>query len=85
MEVYGTKLATLSSEMWGSGGTSNFNGNTAPTNVGGTTVTIGGLPAFNRLRQSRQVNAQVPSGVGTGPQPVVVTRWADRAWRTPSR
>jgi len=73
MEIYGTKLATVLSQEWGSGGTSDFKGNQAPTNVGGTTVTIGGLPAFIYYVSPGQVNAQVPSGVGTGPQPVVVT------------
>jgi uncharacterized protein (TIGR03437 family) len=73
MEIYGTKLATVLSQEWGSGGTSDFIGNQAPTNVGGTSVTIGGLPAFIYYVSPTQVNAQVPSGVGTGPQPVVVT------------
>jgi uncharacterized protein (TIGR03437 family) len=73
MEIYGTKLATVLKQEWGSGGTSDFIGNQAPTNVGGTTVTIGGLPAYIYYVDPGQINAQVPSGVGTGPQPVVVT------------
>ena len=73
MEIYGTKLATVLSQEWGSGGTSDFKGNQAPTNVGGSSVTIGGLPAFIYYVSPTQINAQVPSGVGTGPQPVVVT------------
>ena len=73
MEIYGTKLATVISQTWGSGGTSDFKGNQAPTDVAGTNVTIGGLPAYIYYVSPGQVNAQVPSGVGTGPQPVVVT------------
>jgi len=70
MEIYGTNLATLLSQTWIG---SDFKGNQAPTALGGTTVTIGGLPAYIDYVSPGQVNAQVPSGVGTGPQPVVVT------------
>ena len=70
MEIYGTKLATVFSQTWSG---ADFNGNLAPTNLAGTTVTIGGLPAYIDYVSPGQVNAQVPSGVGTGPQPVVVT------------
>jgi uncharacterized protein (TIGR03437 family) len=73
MEIYGTNLANVLSQTWGSGGTSDFKGNLAPTAVAGTTVTIGGLPAYIDYVSPGQVNAQVPSGVPTGPQPVVVT------------
>jgi uncharacterized protein (TIGR03437 family) len=70
MEIYGTKLATIPSQTWTD---ADFKGNLAPTALGGTTVTIGGLPAYIDYVSPGQVNAQVPSGVGTGPQPVVVT------------
>jgi uncharacterized protein (TIGR03437 family) len=70
MEIYGFNLANVVSQLWGS---ADFNGNLAPTALGGTTVTIGGLPAYIDFVSPEQVNAQVPSGVGTGPQPVVVT------------
>lgn len=73
MEIYGTNLANVLSQTWGSGGTSDFKGNLAPTAVAGTTVTIAGLPAYIDFVSPGQVNAQVPSGVPTGPQPVVVT------------
>ena len=73
MEIYGTNLANVPRQDWGSGGTSDFKGNLAPTAVGGTTVTIGGLPAYIDYVTPGQVNAQVPSGVAPGPQPVVVT------------
>lgn len=69
VEIYGTNLATTT-QVWGS---SNFNGNDAPTQLGGTTVTIGGQNAFIDYVSPGQLNAQVPSNVATGSQPVVVT------------
>jgi uncharacterized protein (TIGR03437 family) len=38
-----------------------------------TKVTIGGQPAFIDYISPGQVNAQVPSNAGSGPQPVIVT------------
>ena len=70
MEIFGTNLATGTAQTWGS---ADFKGNLAPTALAGTTVTIGGLPAYIDFAGPGQVNAQVPSGVATGPQPVVVT------------
>jgi uncharacterized protein (TIGR03437 family) len=69
MEIYGTNLANVRSGSWDSG----FKGNLAPTNVAGTTVTIGALPAYIDFVSPGQVNAQVPSGLNPGNQPVVVT------------
>jgi uncharacterized protein (TIGR03437 family) len=70
IEIYGTNLATTPVQNWA---TANFNGNLAPTTLGGTTVTIGGQPAFIDYVSPGQVNAQVPSGITSGSQPVVVT------------
>jgi uncharacterized protein (TIGR03437 family) len=73
MEIYGLNLANLanvSSQTWA---TANFNGNAAPTALGGTTVTIGGQSAFIDYVSPGQVNAQVPSNIATGPEQVVVT------------
>jgi len=70
MEIYGTNLANVTSRTWGS---ADFNGDAAPTALGGTTVTIGGQPAFIDYVSPTQVNAQVPSGILPGTQPVVVT------------
>ncbi len=69
MEIYGTNLANVISQTWSG---ADFNGNAAPTALGGTTVTIGGQPAFIDYVSTGQVNAQVPSGIASGPQPVVV-------------
>ena len=76
IEIYGINLATTLSQTWAG---SDFNGNTAPTSLGasggaaGTSVTIGGLPAYVYYISPGQLNVQVPSGVPAGPASVVVT------------
>jgi uncharacterized protein (TIGR03437 family) len=72
IEIYGSNLAS-DSRQWAGG---DFNGVNAPTSLDGTKVTIGGQPAFIDYISPIQVNAQVPSNVGTGRQPVVVTTGA---------
>jgi uncharacterized protein (TIGR03437 family) len=70
MEIYGTNLANVVSQLWTN---ADFKGNNAPTALGGTTVTIGGQSAFIEYVSPGQVNAQVPSNIATGPQPVIVS------------
>lgn len=70
LEIYGTNLATTLAYTWAA---SDFNGVNAPTALKGTTVTVGGVPAFIDYVSPTQVNAQVPSGLTAGTQPVVVT------------
>jgi uncharacterized protein (TIGR03437 family) len=70
MEIYGANLANVTSQTWAN---ADFKGNTAPTALGGTTVTIGGQLAFIDYVSPTQVNAQVPSGISPGSQPVVVS------------
>lgn len=53
--------------------TSDFQGANAPTSLDGTSVTIGGQPAFVEYISPGQLDVQVPSTIGTGPQRVVVT------------
>ena len=69
IEIYGSNLATTTVHTWDG----LFNGNNAPTSVAGTSVTVGGVPAFLDYVSPGQVNAQVPSTVATGRQAVVVT------------
>jgi uncharacterized protein (TIGR03437 family) len=69
IEIYGTNLAAHP-RMWTG---SDFSGANAPTSLDGTSVSIGGQPAFIDYISSGQVNAQVPSNVGTGPQQLIVT------------
>ena len=68
IEIYGQNLATTTTDWTG-----DFQGNNAPTSVGGTTVTVGGKSLFIDYVSPGQVNGQVPSDVATGPQPVIVT------------
>ena len=69
IEIYGANLAA-DSRSWTS---ADFTGVNAPTSLDGTKVTIGGQPAFIDYISPTQVNAQVPSNVATGSQPVIVT------------
>jgi uncharacterized protein (TIGR03437 family) len=68
IEIYGSNLAADSLD-WGGA----FNGVNAPTSLGGTKVTIGGQAAFIAYAGPGQVNALVPSNVGTGQQQLTVT------------
>lgn len=70
IEIYGVNLATTLSQTWA---TADFNGANAPTAIGGTTVTVAGKPAYIDYVSPNQVNAQVPSGIASGNQTVVVT------------
>jgi len=68
IEIYGSNLAA-DSRSWGG---SDFTGVNAPTSLDGTSVSIGGYSAFVDFISTGQVNAQVPSNVGTGPQNLTV-------------
>jgi uncharacterized protein (TIGR03437 family) len=69
VEIYGTNFA-VGAQTWG---LADFTGPNAPIKLGGTSVSIGGRPAFVDYISPTQVNVQVPSGVSTGAQPLVVT------------
>lgn len=69
MEIYGSYLAP-DSRSWA---TADFNGINAPTSLDGTSVTIGGQPAFVSYISPAQINVNVPSTIGTGSQPLVIT------------
>lgn len=69
IEIYGTNLAPDTREWRGT----NFSDSNAPTSLDGTSVSIGGQAAFVAFISSGQVNVQVPSTVGLGPQQVTVT------------
>ncbi|HTR34799.1 MAG TPA: IPT/TIG domain-containing protein [Bryobacteraceae bacterium] len=69
IEIYGSNLSATTRSWSGD----DFSGINAPTKLDATTVTIGGLPAFVDYISPTQVNAQVPSGIGTGLQPLIVT------------
>jgi uncharacterized protein (TIGR03437 family) len=69
IEIYGSNLAT-DSRSWAQ---ADFNGINAPTSLDGTTVTIGGQPAFIDYISPAQVNALVASGTPAGAQQLTVT------------
>jgi uncharacterized protein (TIGR03437 family) len=69
IEIWGANLASDARSWTGA----DFTGSTAPTSLDGTYVTIGGQRAFLDYISSGQVNAQVPSNIGTGSLPVIVT------------
>jgi len=68
MEIYGLNLA-LTKDGWADG----FVGNDAPTEVAGTSVTVGGKAAFVSYVSPTQVNVNVPSDVPLGSQQVILT------------
>src|SRR5271157_197865 len=69
IEISGANLAS-GTRSWTS---ADFNGVHAPTSLDGTSVTIAGQAAFIGYISPGQVNAQVPSGIATGPQQIAVT------------
>jgi len=69
MELYGSGLAPTT-RQWAGG---DFNGTKAPTSLENVKVTIGGQSAFVYYISPTQINAQVPSNVGTGSQDVTIT------------
>ena len=70
IEIYGMNLATVSQQVWAG---TDFNGALAPSALGGTTVTVAGKPAYIDFVSPHQVNVQVPSGIPTGAQKIVMT------------
>ncbi len=71
IEIYGANLAPAGDSRTWNGG--DFSGINAPNQLDGTTVTIGGVPAYVSYISPGQVNAEVPGSVGTGTQPVTVS------------
>jgi uncharacterized protein (TIGR03437 family) len=69
IEIYGSNLAT-NARSWAN---ADFHGLNAPSVLDGTSVSIGGQAAFLSYISPTQLDAQVPSDVGTGTQPMVVT------------
>jgi len=68
IEIYGDNLSTVT-RAWTA---SDFTGSTAPTSLGGVTVSIGGVPAFVSYISPAQLNALVPAGVAAGLAQVIV-------------
>ena len=69
VEIYGYNLASTT-RSWAA---SDFNGINAPTSLSGTTVSIGGQPAFIDYVSPSQINVQIPFNLSPGPQALTVT------------
>jgi uncharacterized protein (TIGR03437 family) len=69
LEVYGTNLAQGTRE-WEA---SDFVDGRAPTSLSGTSVKIGGVPAYLSYVSPGHVNVQIPDTVPTGEQEIVIT------------
>ena len=69
IEIYGQNLAASAREWAGA----DFVGSSAPSVLDGVRVSVGGLNAYVRYISPGQINAQVPSGVPTGQQSLIVT------------
>jgi len=69
VEIYGSDLAPATL-IWTA---ADFVGDTAPMALDSVQVTVGGQPAFVEYVSPGQVNAQVPSNIGTGSVPLTVT------------
>ncbi len=69
IEIYGEKLSNTTASWQNS----DFTGVVGPTTLGGSTVTIGGIPAFIQFVSPGQINAVVPDGVINGNAAIEVT------------
>ena len=72
IEIHGTNLSLTNPGRTWAGSDFTNNGQTAPKTLDGTTVLIGSENAFVEYISPTQVNALVPSDVGTGPMQVIV-------------
>ena len=72
VEIYGTNMAATMRSWTGA----DFSGSNAPTALDGTSVKIGGIPAYVDFVSGYQVNVQVPSGVAPGPNALTITTTA---------
>ena len=69
VEIYGANFAA-SPQTWAG---SDFNGNNAPTSLGGVQVHIDGQSAYVEYISSGQINVQLPSGIPSGISQITVT------------
>jgi uncharacterized protein (TIGR03437 family) len=73
VQIYGQNLSTSSGLGWGAAFTTNSNGTSSmPTSLAGTSVTLGGTPAYVEYVSPGQVNVVTPNVVGNN-IPVIVT------------
>jgi uncharacterized protein (TIGR03437 family) len=70
LQIKGSNLADVDFRQWLAG---DFDGNNAPTSLGGVSVMVNNKPAFVNFISKGQVNVAVPDDTQTGNVPVVVT------------
>jgi uncharacterized protein (TIGR03437 family) len=74
IEIYGSNLANTTAD-W----SHSFHGVNAPSSLGGTTVTIGGLNTYIEYVSPGQVNVQAPFALNPGTQQMVVSTAAGQS------
>src|SRR5581483_6832803 len=72
LEITGSNLAGVTRQWLGP----DFDVANAPTNLEGTSVSIGGKPAFLSYISPTQINVQAPADTATGPVGITVTNCA---------
>jgi uncharacterized protein (TIGR03437 family) len=65
--IYGSNLSAVM-QVWDSA----FNGSSAPTSLGGVSVTVNNIPAFIQYVSPTQINIDAPDDSATGPVNIVV-------------
>jgi uncharacterized protein (TIGR03437 family) len=70
IEIYGSNLGPTTARSWAG---SDFRSLLAPTSLSGTSVSIGGQPAFVGYVSAGQLNVQLPSTLTTGVQQMTVS------------
>lgn len=66
--IYGSNLSTIT-QSWDN----SFSGSTAPSSLGGVSVTVNNIPAFIQYVSPTQINIDAPDDSTTGPMNIVVT------------
>ena len=69
LQIKGTNFTNVTFQQWLS---QDFNGNTAPTTLGGVSVFVNGKNAFVNFISTGQVNVQAPDDPAVGPVPITI-------------
>lgn len=78
--IYGSNLSTAT-EAWDSA----FAGTSAPTSLGGVSVTVNNIPAFIQYVSPTQINIDAPDDSATGPVNIVVRNASGSSTGTATR
>jgi len=69
LQIKGTNFTNIPLQLWQG---SDFNGNTAPTTLGGVSVFINGKSAFVNFISPGQINVQAPDDPAVGPVGITI-------------